>query len=107
MNRRLIRYAIAGFAYLVVLYPLWVRYNSISWSFSLDTIIYNIFPGLGLTAFAILWLHAISGVFEPWLRKYFDFDLYVRNTSIVILASIILHPLLFLVMSDFNFGRIF
>jgi hypothetical protein len=67
----------------------------------------SIFPSFGIAAFAMLWLHSISGVFEPWLRKNFDFDKFVHNTATLILISIILHPLLLLVNVNFNFTRIF
>jgi len=106
MKRKLIRLSVLTFAYLAVLYPLWFRYKNISWSFDIDSILYNLFPGFGLAAFAILWLHAISGVFEPWLRKYFDFDKYVRTTSLIVFFCLILHPLLLLIILGFDFSEL-
>ncbi|MDO8496643.1 MAG: hypothetical protein Q7S43_04330 [bacterium] len=106
MKQKIIKYSIITFAYLAILYPLWVRYHNMSWSLDFITITYNLFPGFGLTAFAILWLHSISGVFEPWLRKYFNFDNYVRNTSIIVFICILLHPILLFVMINFDFNQL-
>lgn len=106
MNKVIIKCCIVIFAYLAVLYPLWINIGNISWSFSL-TSVFNLFPLFGLAAFTLLWLHAISGAFEPWIRKYIDFDQFVQNTSVAILFCIILHPLLLLIPLGFNFTRVF
>ena len=106
MNRVIIKCCIVIFAYLAVLYPLWVNIGNMAWSFDSSSV-FNLFPMFGLAAFALLWLHAISGAFEPWLRKYIDFDRFVQVTSILIFISIIFHPLLLLTNVNFNFGPIF
>jgi len=106
MKEKMIKYLVVVFAYLAVFYPLWTRYSGMAWSYDLETILYNLFPGFGLTAFSILWLHSMSGVFEPWLRKHFDFDKFVHNTSIIIFVCIIIHPLLLFIAIDFNFNQL-
>ena len=106
MNKNITKYFIIIFAYLAVLYPLWVRINTLNWHFN-ASLLQNLFPLFGLLAFSLLWLHSISGVFEPWLRKQINFDKFVHSTSIIILISIILHPLLLLVSLKFNFSNLF
>lgn len=100
---KITKYSIVGFAYLAVLYPLWVRVNALNWNVSTSL---DWFPLFGLAAFSILWLHSISGVFEPWLRKYINFDRFVYITSILVLVCIILHPLLLFVYLDFEFDSL-
>ncbi len=107
MKKRFVKYFIIGFAYLAVLYPLWMRFKNLNWAFDFDLILANLFPMFGLAAFAILWLHVMSAVFEPWLRKNFDFDKFVRWTSILVFIFIILHPLFLLITYDFSFNNIF
>src|SRR3989344_5438175 len=108
MNKRLIiRYLIIAFMYAAVLYPLWVRLSRSQWSFDSTRILFNLFPLFGLAAFSILWLHVMSGVFEPFLRKYIDLDTFVRNTAMIVFICLIAHPLLLLFAVDFNFGTIF
>ena len=101
-----IKYFVAIFAYLAVLYPLWVTLKTIQWT-PTASLMFSLFPAFGLLAFSLLWLHAISGVFEPWLRKNFDFDKFVNITATLILLCLILHPLLLLVSVGFNFASIF
>lgn len=67
----------------------------------------TLFPLLGIIAFFLLWTHSIIGVFEPWLRKRMDVDAYVHWTSLTILASIVLHPLLLLISIKFDFVSLF
>ena len=93
------------FSLIAVLYPLLMRLSSVTWTS--DTILLNLFPFFGLLAFSLLWLHAISGVFEPWLRKQIDFNKFVHATSIIILISIISHPLLLLIQMGREFTQIF
>lgn len=100
MNKRLIRYLVILFAYVAVLYPVWERSKTLTWSS--DLLLPNLFPFFGLIAFSILWLHSMSGVFEVWLRKNFDFDKFVHWTSLMVFVSIILHPLLLFISIDFN-----
>ena len=107
MNNRIIKYLIVFFAYLSVLYPLWVRVKTIQWTFDPGLLALNIFPLFGLTAFCLLWLHAISGSFEPWLRTLFDFDRFVHITATIILICIISHPLLLLAGLEFKINNIF
>ena len=107
MNKIVTKYFIIVFAWLAVLYPLAIRIKNLQWSFSIDTLSLNVFPLFGLAAFALLWLHSISGVFEEWLRNYINFDRFVHITSILILISIILHPFLLLVALDFSIKNVF
>ena len=88
------------------MYPLWVRFENMSWSPGMS-IFGALFPFFGLLAFSLLWLHAMAGVFEPWLRKHINFDSFVHHTSLVILISIIAHPILLLVSLKFKIGNIF
>ncbi|HUP26081.1 MAG TPA: hypothetical protein VM124_00345 [Candidatus Limnocylindrales bacterium] len=66
--------------------------QSNSWQLSgLST--YQIFPLLGLLAFSIMWSHYVAAV----LRLYYKYDKgllsrYFEVTSLVVLASILLHP---------------
>ncbi|MSU60475.1 MAG: hypothetical protein EXS52_00980 [Candidatus Staskawiczbacteria bacterium] len=105
-NNKITKYLILVFGYLAVLYPPWVRIGSLQWGFN-SSLIPNLFPLFGLTAFSLLWLHSISGVFEPWLKKYINFDKYVHDTSILILICIIAHPLLLLLSLGFNTSSIY
>ena len=107
MNKILIKYSIVVVASLAVLYPLWIRLQSLYWSWNLSNIVLNVFPLFGLLAFTLLWLHAMSGVLEPWLRKYINFDQFVHSTATIILFSIILHPLLLLINLRFNISNLF
>lgn len=98
LRKSIIKNAAAGLACLAVLYPLFV------W---LKNSPYSLFPAFGLLAFSILWLHIISAVFEPWLRKNFNFDRFVEITSLIVLFSIILHPLLLFFAVNFNLKALF
>lgn len=104
MNK-FIKYSVIITAYLAVLFPLWVRISVLSWAFD-STLLSNLFPLFGLTAFSVLWLHSMSGVFESWLRGQFNFDRFVHISSVLILFCIILHPLLLFVMLDFKFDSL-
>lgn len=104
--KTIIKYSIIVFAYLAVLYPVWLRLSRLSLEFG-PTLLTDIFPLFGLAAFALLWLHAISGVFEPWLRANFNFNRFVRVTSTLIFFCIVLHPLLLLISINFNFNTLF
>lgn len=106
MANILTKYLILAFAYLAVLYPLWVRLSNSPLVFD-STLPLNLFPYFGLAAFSMLWLHAISGAFEEWLRKYINFDHFVEITSTLILICIIAHPLLLLIGFGFNIGNIY
>lgn len=107
MKISLIRYSIIAFTWLAVLYPLWVRMENINWTFNSASLPFALFPFFGLAAFALLWLHAISGVFEPQLRTYFDFDRYVHITSMLILLCLIAHPLLLIIGMGAEFTKLF
>ena len=104
MDNRSIKPLVVLFALVAVLLPQWIHIRNVSWDAAL---LPNIFPIFGLLAATLLWLHAISGAFEEWLRERFDFDAFVHWTALAILVSIILHPLLFLILIDFNLGVIF
>lgn len=108
MNKRtLIRYLLILFAYAAILYPLSVRISRLSWDLSSTRILFNLFPFFGLLAFSILWLHVMSGVFEPFLRKYIDLDRFVRITAMIVLVALIAHPLLLFFAVDFNLDAVF
>lgn len=87
-------------AALAVAVPILVHIRDVDWTNS--SLIAALFPIFGLLAFTLLWLHAISGVFEEWLREKFNFDAFVHYTALIILVSILLHPLLLLILLDFN-----
>ena len=87
-------------ATLAVLIPIVANVRNASWSEG--GTLANIFPIFGLLAFTLLWLHSMAGVFEEWLRTQFAFDTFVHWTSLVILASIILHPLILLILVNFD-----
>ncbi len=105
MNKTLVKFLITAFVYLAVLLPLWLRFKNLTWSSEL--ILINLFPFFGLAAFSILWLHALSGVFEPWLRKHFDFDQFIHITSMLVLFFIVLHPMLLFIQIDFKLPSLF
>ena len=88
-----------------VLVPILAHIRNVSWGES--SLMANLFPMFGLLAASLLWLHAISGVFEEWLRERFDFDAFVHWTALAILVSIILHPLLLLIIIKFDFSIVF
>lgn len=105
-SKKITHWAIISFGYLAVLYPLWVRAHTLQFAFDM-TLLPNVFPLFGLAAFSMLWLHAISGVFEEWLRQHINFDRFVQITATLILWCIILHPLLLLFMLRFNTSDLF
>ena len=107
VNKIITKYCIIVFAWLAVVYPLLVRIKTLPWKADIEVLSLNVFPLFGLAAFALLWLHSISGVFEPWLRKHINFDRFVHITSSIILISIILHPLLLLVGLKLNIKNVF
>jgi hypothetical protein len=92
------------FATVAVVLPIGVHIRNVSEN---DSLLQILFPMFGLLAFTLLWLHAMSGVFEEWLREQFDFEAFVRWTSLVILISILLHPLLLLILVNFDLKTIF
>ncbi|KKU22496.1 MAG: hypothetical protein UX31_C0001G0014 [Candidatus Nomurabacteria bacterium GW2011_GWA1_46_11] len=106
MSRNFHKTWLAVFALVAVGLPVWTRVGSLGWQ-SRPDIIPNLFPVFGLLAFSLLWLHALSGVFEPWLRRQINFDKFVDSTSLVILISIILHPLLAWANVNFSFKDLF
>ncbi len=71
--------------------------------------LFEIFPIFGLVAFLLLWTHAVSGFVETPIRRWSNrlFDEYVYWSALVILVCIILHPLLLLIATHFNFTAIF
>lgn len=102
MNNKLITYGITFFGFLAVAYPLWVRVSSLQWAFNVTLLLNNFFPLFGITAFTLLWLHAMSGMFEPWLRQHINFDRFVSITATMILICILAHPLLLLALFNFD-----
>ncbi len=101
MSKKLVILAAA----LAVLVPIVAHIRNVSWAESSLTA--ALFPVFGLLAFTLLWLHAISGVFEEKLREMFAFDTFVHWTALAILVSILLHPLLLLVLIKFRIGLLF
>lgn len=106
MNQQYYRWGIIVFGWLAVLTPLAYRAQHVSWTTGAGWI-QNIFPMFGLLAFSLLWLHALSGAFEPWLKKHINFDAFVKHTAGLIFISIMLHPLLLLIDMRFNLQDIF
>lgn len=104
MTKKLITFL----ATLAVLVPLLVHIINANWSNSSpDALMANIFPFFGLLAFTLLWLHAISGVWEEKLIKMFDFDKFVHYSATLILFSIIAHPLILLLLIRFKISILF
>jgi len=107
MRKRLIRYLIFGVAFLAVLYPVWVWYTGVRLTFD-AAVILDIFPVLGLLAFALMWLHIVGGALRPWLEQYIDFSRFVTSSSVLVLILLILHPLLLLIgLGPSNWGKFF
>lgn len=106
MDKIVLKSFLLLFTLVAVCYPAWVWFTNMVWGPD-SSLLLNLFPAFGLVAFSLLWLHAISGVFEPWLRKQFNFDRFVHVTSLIILACIILHPLILLIQSGFSFTLVF
>lgn len=99
------KHLIIIFATLAVIVPIFAHIRNVSWGNS--SLLVNIFPTFGLLAFTLLWLHAMSGVFEEWLRERFEFDKFVHWTAIIILLSMILHVLMLLIIIRFNILSLF
>ncbi len=107
-NNKVIKYGIIAFGWLVVLYPLWVRWQNVYWGgHDLVSLSSALFPFLGLAAAGMLWLHSVSGVFEPWLRQYINFDRFVGITARLIFICFALHPVLLWASVDFSISNIF
>ncbi|MBM3206117.1 MAG: hypothetical protein FJZ43_00640 [Candidatus Staskawiczbacteria bacterium] len=94
------------FAATAVLYPLSVRFQATQWAFD-SHLPMMLFPFFGLLAASLLWLHSLMGAFENWLRKYIPFDITVNVTALIILISLILHPLLLLIGMQFSMKNIY
>lgn len=92
------------FAWLAVLVPVLTHLVRADWKGSL---VQALFPAFGLLAASLLWLHAMSGVWEEKLVRMFDFDRFVQWTASLILFSIVAHPLLLLILVKFDFGLLF
>ncbi len=105
MNKVRNQFLLYLFASIAVVYPAIIQIKNSVWALD-STLTLNLFPLFGLIAFSLLWLHAISGVFEPWLRKQINFDNFVNRTSTLILICLTLHPLLLLVNFEFNLNSI-
>ncbi len=101
------KYFIIAFGWLAVCYPLWVRAQHLQWQMEITNISLNIFPLLGLAAVSMLWLHSISGVFEPWLRQHINFDRFVNITAKLILLCFGLHPILLFAGVGYSVSNIF
>jgi hypothetical protein len=101
MNKKIQKYAFYLLSFLVVVYPLFVWFNNRKLNFD-EAFLQNLFPAFGLIAFTTLWIHIISGVFEERLRQIIDFDKFIHYTSLLILFSLIAHPLLLFINIDFE-----
>lgn len=99
------KYLIYFFGCAAVIAPVALRLRAIPWDS--NNITASAFPLLGIIAFSLLWLHALMGVFESWLKKHIAFDQIVHWTSIIILLCIIFHPALLLVNYKFNIYAIY
>lgn len=93
---QLIRIALNVLAFFVVFYPIIVWYRNTGLELGSLTAI-NVFPVLGLTAFSLMWLHIVGGVFGNTLERYVNFRKFVSTTSLIVLVLLVFHPLLFLV----------
>ena len=89
------KYLIYGFAYLAVLYPVWMWYESTTLVWNRG-VVFELFPVFGLIAFSTMWLHVVGGAIRPSLEKHIDFQKFVTYSSVVVFVSIILHPALLL-----------
>jgi hypothetical protein len=98
MKIKTISYLVYIFVFIAVLYPIWDAAGDLLLSPSFK----NLFPVFGLMAASLLWIHSISGVFENWLRKYINFDLFISVTATIIFVCIVLHPLLLFIDINFN-----
>ncbi len=101
------KYLIIIVAWLAVLYPLYERAKTVSWPADITTSYLAVFPFLGLAAVSMLWLHAVSGVFEPRLRQHINFDRFVDVTAKLILICFALHPFLLLAGLGFSLSNVF
>ena len=104
-----VKYLISFGAFLAVFYPLFVWYGRVGGSLSLDaTLALNVFPAFGLLAFAVMWLHVVGGAMRDALEKHFNFQKFVDLSSIVVLVSLLFHPLLLVAgIGVRNFGLVF
>src|SRR5581483_4124224 len=89
---------------VAVLLPIITHINNVQWANS--PLLPSIFPIFGLLAFTLLWLHAISGSFEEWLRENFNFDAFVSYTATIILVSMLAPVTLLLILLKFNIPMI-
>lgn len=106
MMSKIPKYGITIFGWVAVLYPLWVRGSNIGWSLDAG-LLQTVFPFLGLLMFSLLWLHALCGVFEPWLAKHINLERFVGYTAAIILACLVLHPLLLIINFNFNIKNVY
>lgn len=92
-NKKIFKYSVSLGALIAILYPIFVWFNNadLSWD---KTVVFEIFPVLGLIAFSIMWLHVIGSPFRKTLEQYFDYKKFMAVSSIIVLISIALHPLL-------------
>jgi hypothetical protein len=92
-------------ATLAVILPIFAHIRNVSWGDS--SLVISLFPIFGLLAFTLLWLHAMSGVFEEWLRERFNFDAFVHWTALIILVSMLLHVFMLLTLIKFDLPSLF
>ncbi len=106
MKKLITKYSIYAFIWLTILYPLFIAGQNSGWQAQEGWATF-LFPFFGLLMVSLLWLHAMSGSFEEWLRQYINFDLFVEITAKIILACLVLHPLLALASFSFNLGDLY
>jgi len=103
MNKDQKKWLLYVLAFMVVGYPLLVRYDSASFSFG-RVALFEIFPAFGIVAFTVMWLHIVGGAFKARLEKIIDFQKFVDVSSLVVLISLILHPVLMYLAFALNGG---
>jgi len=106
MSKSIGRIILFLLAAVAVLYPVWFWYHGASLSFQ-TIVFFDLFPLFGLIAFSTMWLHIIGGAFRSQLSKYIDFENFVFVSSLIVLVSLILHPLLLFVAIQTNGGNVF
>lgn len=102
-RNRLPKLAVWLLAGLAVFYPLYVWFSNAD--LTMDKGVWlELFPALGLLAFSTMWLHIVGGAMREKLNKYIDFQQFVAVSSLVVLSSIILHPLILTIGLQVNGG---
>jgi hypothetical protein len=83
---------------VVCLPSLYYWLDGLKWDLSKLTA-FKVFPLLGLLAFSVMWFHLMVAWYKRHHPEDFDYKRFFRETSNVVLALIILHPLILAVKS--------